>query len=123
MQERGSLRTGKRYREKYAEREHTSIQYTLFVAGVRQQSVDAINMVHERITDAETDDPLGNIVDIKTEPAANIFQKADGEYVKAYYPDATILQYEVGRKTYEVKLSNRMELKFNSRFNVIEVDD
>lgn len=75
------------YREKYAEREHTSIQYTLFVAGVRQQSVDAINMVHERITDAETDDPLGNIVDIKTEPAANIFQKADGEYVKAYYPD------------------------------------
>ena len=45
------------------------------------------------------------------------------ELVKAYYPDATILQYEVGRKTYEVKLSNRMELKFNSRFNVIEVDD
>ena len=45
------------------------------------------------------------------------------ELVKAHYPDAKILQYEVGRKTYEVKLSNRMELKFNSRFNVIEVDD
>ena len=75
------------YRDKFTEREHTAVRYTLFVAGVRQQSVDAINMVHERITDAETDDPLGDIVEIKKEPAANIFQKADGEYVKSYYPE------------------------------------
>ena len=45
------------------------------------------------------------------------------EYVKGHYPDAVITDYEVGRKTYEVKLSNRMELKFNSGFNIIEIDD
>lgn len=45
------------------------------------------------------------------------------EFVNAHYPDARIVEYEVGRKTYEVKLSNRMELKFNNRFNVIGFDD
>lgn len=45
------------------------------------------------------------------------------ESVKAHYPDAVIREYEVGRKTYEVKLSNRMELKFNRAFHVIEIDD
>jgi hypothetical protein len=43
--------------------------------------------------------------------------------VKAHYPDAKILEYEIGRRTYEVKLSNRLELKFDSRFNIIEIDD
>lgn len=45
------------------------------------------------------------------------------EAVKGYYPDAKIIGYEVGKRSYEVKLSNRMELKFNSRFDVIEIDD
>lgn len=43
--------------------------------------------------------------------------------VNSYYPDATILDYEVGRRSYEVKLSNSLELKFNTRFEVIELDD
>ena len=43
--------------------------------------------------------------------------------VNSYYPDATILGYEVGRRSYEVKLSNRLELKFNSRFELVELDD
>ena len=43
--------------------------------------------------------------------------------VNSYYPDATILSYEVGRRSYEVKLSNRLELKFNSRFELVELDD
>lgn len=45
------------------------------------------------------------------------------EAVKGYYPDAKILEYEVGRRSYEVKLSNRIEIKFNTRFNVIEIDN
>lgn len=45
------------------------------------------------------------------------------EMVKMHYPDAQIKEYEVGRRTYEVKLSNRMELKFNRNFHVIEIDD
>lgn len=45
------------------------------------------------------------------------------DYVKMHYPGASVIEYEIGRKTYEVKLSNRMELKFNSNFNLIEIDD
>ncbi len=45
------------------------------------------------------------------------------DYVKMHYPDALIVEYEVGRRTYEVKLSNRLELKFNRYFNLVEVDD
>ena len=45
------------------------------------------------------------------------------EMVKRYYPDVMMTGYEVGKRTYEVKLSNRIELKLNKSFNVIEVDD
>lgn len=44
-------------------------------------------------------------------------------YVKAHYPDAGYLEFEIGRHTYEVKLTNRMELKFNKNFHIIEIDD
>lgn len=43
--------------------------------------------------------------------------------IKDYYPEAIILEYEVGRRSYEVKLSNRLEIKFNSSFQIVEVDD
>lgn len=43
-------------------------------------------------------------------------------YVKAHYPDAGYLEFEIGRHTYEVKLTNRMELKFNKNFHIMEVD-
>ncbi len=45
------------------------------------------------------------------------------DYVKTHYPDAGYLEFEIGRYTYEVKLTNRMELKFSSSFHVIELDD
>lgn len=45
------------------------------------------------------------------------------EMVKGHYPDVMITGYEVGRRTYEVKLSNRIELKLDRNFNVIEIDD
>ncbi len=45
------------------------------------------------------------------------------DYVNMHYPDATVFEYEVGRRTYEVKLSNRLELKFTKNFNLIEIDD
>lgn len=49
------------------------------------------------------------------------FQIAD--IVRQYYPEATILEYEVGKRSYEVKLSNRIEMKFNTKFQLIELDD
>lgn len=45
------------------------------------------------------------------------------DYVKTQYPDVVIKEYEVGKSTYEVKLSNRLELTFNSSFKLIEIDD
>ncbi len=45
------------------------------------------------------------------------------EYVKTNYPDATIMEYEIDRRNYEVRLSNRLELKFNKNFALIGIDD
>ena len=45
------------------------------------------------------------------------------DYVKVHYPDAQFVEYEIGKKNYEVKLSNRLELKFNKNFHLIEIDD
>ena len=44
------------------------------------------------------------------------------EYVSAHYPEAGYLEYEVNRRSFEVKLNNRMELKFNTNFHIIELD-
>ncbi len=45
------------------------------------------------------------------------------DYAKLHYPDAVITGYEIGRKSYEIKLSNRLELKFNRNFILVEIDD
>lgn len=45
------------------------------------------------------------------------------QYVKGRYPDAHFVGYEVDRRHYEVKLSNRLELKFSKNYNLIEIDD
>lgn len=45
------------------------------------------------------------------------------DYVRTHYPDAKVTEYEVGRRNYEIKLSNRMELKFNRHFSLVEIDD
>lgn len=44
------------------------------------------------------------------------------DYVARHYPDATFMEYEVDHRHYEIKLSNRVELSFNKKFNLIEVD-
>lgn len=45
------------------------------------------------------------------------------KYVTAHYPKAGYREYEVGKRTYEVKLTNNLELKFNANFILIEIDD
>jgi len=42
--------------------------------------------------------------------------------VPTNYPDAKILKIERDKKDYEVKLSNRTELKFDLKFNLIDID-
>lgn len=45
------------------------------------------------------------------------------EFVKADYPDARITEYEIERRHYDVKLSNRLELKFDRNFTLVGIDD
>ena len=44
------------------------------------------------------------------------------KYVKTNYPEAKILQIEKDRYEYEVKLSNFWDLKFDLKFNLIDMD-
>lgn len=54
---------------------------------------------------------------------ADVVPAAIRNYMATHYPGAGFREYEIGRKTHEVTLSNGLEFKFNSRYQVIEVDD
>ena len=45
------------------------------------------------------------------------------DYVKMTVPDAVLVEYEIGRFGYEVKLSNGMELNSNRKFKISRFDD
>lgn len=51
-----------------------------------------------------------------------IIPSAIAEYVKAHYPDVVVVKIEKDRKEYEVKLSNRIELTFDLKFNLKDID-
>lgn len=44
------------------------------------------------------------------------------QYVSENYPDARVLKIDKDKRDYEVKLSNGWEIKFDLKFNVIELD-
>lgn len=58
-----------------------------------------------------------------TEVPAGVVPSAIVKYVSANYPDAKILRIEHDRRDYEVKLSNRLELTFDKKFNIIDIDN
>lgn len=45
------------------------------------------------------------------------------QYVNANYPDEKILKIERDSNDYEVKLSNRLELTFDKKFNIVDIDN
>jgi hypothetical protein len=45
------------------------------------------------------------------------------DYVENNYAGAKILLIEKNRKDYEIKLSNRLKLKFDKNFNIYDIDD
>ena len=45
------------------------------------------------------------------------------KYVTTNYPDTRVLKIERDKKEYEVQLSNRVELKFDLKFNLIDIDN
>lgn len=54
---------------------------------------------------------------------APIIPEAIRNYVTTHYPDVQIIQIERDRKEYEVKLSNRWEITFDSKMRVIDIDN
>lgn len=44
------------------------------------------------------------------------------EYIRANYPDETVKKIEKDRREYEVKLSNRVELSFDLKYNLTDID-
>ncbi len=44
-------------------------------------------------------------------------------FVTERYPDAKILQIDRDNNDYEIKLSNKLELTFDKKFNIIDIDD
>lgn len=44
------------------------------------------------------------------------------KYVNANYPDEKVKKIEKDRREYEVKLSNRVELSFDLKFNLTDID-
>lgn len=55
-------------------------------------------------------------------PAAIVPQSIK-DYVEKNYAGERILVIEKNRNDYEVKLSNRLELKFDKDFNIYDIDD
>lgn len=55
-------------------------------------------------------------------PAAIVPAKIS-DYIKENYAGEKILQIDRDRYDYEVKLSNRLELTFDKKFNIIDIDD
>lgn len=71
-------------------------------------------------------DKSGEWTEIKCKMSAVPVQAIPAEirsYVSANYPEAKILEIERDGKEYEVKLSNRWEITFNNKFQVIDIDD
>ena len=53
---------------------------------------------------------------------AGIVPEQIASYVQAQYPGVKIIEIEKDDRHYDVKLSNRIELTFNSSFKLIEAD-
>ena len=44
-------------------------------------------------------------------------------YVKNNFPDQGIVKIEKNRRSWEIELTNELEIKFDKRFNVTKIDD
>lgn len=52
-----------------------------------------------------------------------IVPEAIRSYVKKNYPGEKIIQIERKDKEYEIELSNRLEITFDNKYRVIDIDD
>lgn len=45
------------------------------------------------------------------------------DYLNANYPNERVHKIERDRRGYDLKLSNKLELKFNNNFEIVDIDD
>lgn len=58
-----------------------------------------------------------------TEVPAAVIPAEINSYIKSNFPDAKVLKIEYERGEYEVKLSNKLELTFDKKFKIKNIDD
>ena len=58
-----------------------------------------------------------------TEVPVTIIPAEIQSYIKTNFPDAKVLKIEYERGDYEVKLSNKLELTFDKKFKIKNIDD
>ena len=71
-------------------------------------------------------DKKGNWKDIEckgSQVPANLIPAEITASVNAKFPGATITEIDRDRRGYSVKLSNGLELEFNKKFQIVELDD
>ena len=90
------------------------------------------NYPGEKVTFAAVDDDLvrpdysvllGNGVKLQFEHSGALEKIECAAGIPEGLVPYQIKDYEIGKKNYEVKLSNRLDLKFNKNFHLIEIDD
>lgn len=63
-------------------------------------------------------------VDCKfSEVLADIIPQAIRTHIASLYPDAKVLQIDRDSRGYEVQLNNRLELSYNTSFQLTDIDD
>lgn len=79
-----------------------TIEYSVRIENIRQCSVDAIKQKSDGVIDAESKYELGEIIDVKTEPARVLVQTNDGNYKLSEYDnryDAVVTLKTEGTET------------------------
>ena len=71
-------------------------------------------------------DSRGNWTSVERKAAAlpeKLVPTKIAEYVAKYYTGTKVVKIERNKRSYEVELSNGLELTFDARYNLINVDD
>jgi uncharacterized protein YuzE len=71
-------------------------------------------------------DKKGNWKDIECKHASiptALIPTAIAEYVKKHHQQSKIIKIERNRHGYEISLSNELEITFDKKFNIIDIDD
>lgn len=71
-------------------------------------------------------DRNGNWTELKckySQVPVRLIPAAINSYVKKNYPSTKVLEIERDRNEYDVKLSNGIEITFNKKFQVIDIDN